>query len=331
MTGSEDDQDSFSKFRIKWNGEKQGFRTWYGFIQNRAIVRQGLVERIVLEGLTLDKYLLEDEDGGKQYRRANALVYQMVGEPLMEFQKSTAYSLLYGHAVGDGYSVLQGFLVYFDGRTEEEIEDLEDQWRNVSFQTAGVGNLATYLAVHMDYVRRLNNSGAQISRIKAFRRMLKQLPDQYSMCRQGLSPLVDTWAKKEALAPTDPAVIREVNAAIGQFTKRLMRFNYDEKIEGQFQVKGLLALSLVPGESVNYVGNGKDESRDQCHNRKKIGHWARNCPDKKTGKQRGGGNSGGGKNNGKQLSASERAERLKNIRCWVCKQKGHYTRGSVLL
>ena len=133
MPGSDDDKDSLGKFHIKWGGEKAGFRTWYGFIQNRAIVRQGLVERIVVEGLTLEKYLLEEEDGRKQYRRANAQVYQMVGEPLTAYQTSTAYSLLAGHDVGDGIAVLENFLVYFDGRTEEEIGDLDDQWRDASF------------------------------------------------------------------------------------------------------------------------------------------------------------------------------------------------------
>jgi len=137
--------------------------------------------------------------------------------------------------------------------------------------------------------------------------------------------LVETRAKKEALASTDPDMIREVNAAIGEFTKRLMRFNYDEKIEQQFAVKGLLALSLSPGESVNYVGKGRDMSRETCHNCKRTGHWARDCPDKKTGKKKGGGNSGGGKHRGKQLSASEKAEKLKTIKCWVCKEKGHYS------
>ena len=101
---------SLSKY-VKWDGERKGFRSWYKFIRNRAVISQGLVRRIVMEQLTLMDYMTEDGADEDEYVVANAKVFQLVGEPLMQHQSSTAYSLLAGIDVGDGLSLLGDFLV----------------------------------------------------------------------------------------------------------------------------------------------------------------------------------------------------------------------------
>jgi hypothetical protein len=313
---------SLSKY-VKWDGERKGFRSWYKFIRNRAVISQGLVRRIVMEQLTLMDYMTEDGADEDEYVVANAKVFQLVGEPLMQHQSSTAYSLLAGIDVGDGLSLLGDFLVYFDGRTEEEVEDLEDQWRDVSFQSDGVVNLATYLSLHADYVLRLNQSGANISRTKAFRRVLKQLPQQYAVVRQSLSTQLEPYAIREAEGANDPEVTMDVMGAIREFTRRLKKFNYDENLEKDFQVKGLLNLSVPPGESLNYVGRTK-LSRDQCAKCLQPGHWARDCRNRRhadsTWKDRSG-KGGDAKGTSKQKNSGGKPS--KKVKCWNCGEKGH--------
>jgi hypothetical protein len=172
---------------INWDGEKKGFRMWQNMIMNRCRQKGGLVKRIALDKLPLDVYLQEQGAQEEEYEVANCWLYGFIGEPLLDKSDSIAYSLLDGQEPGQGLAVLQDFQVYFDGRTMEEVEDIDDQYRRISFQSEGVQNLASYLALHRSYVQRLNQSGAVISRTTAFRRVLKQLPQKYSVIRQSLA------------------------------------------------------------------------------------------------------------------------------------------------
>jgi len=133
-------------------------------------------------------------------------------------------------------------------------------------------------------VQRLNQSGAAISRTTAFRRVLKQLPQKYSVIRQSLAAQLETWALKEAVAPKDPDVARRVVAAVSELQRHLLKFNRGEKLEEEFDVKGLLAMSVVPGESeaINYAQpstskSGRRLQENQCARCFGTGHWARNC------------------------------------------------------
>ena len=148
---------------FKWKGEKHQFTMWYKMIQSTCKTKKGLVRRIVCHGLTLDDYLDgADNDEAVEltddYELANTWIYQLIGRPLFNYEGSTAYSLFNSHPSGEGIEVLDDFKVFFDGNTAEEREDIEDEWRALSFQTDGVTGLATYLGMHKSYVDRLNDA-----------------------------------------------------------------------------------------------------------------------------------------------------------------------------
>jgi len=221
--------------------------------------------------------------------------------------------------------------VYFDGRTEEEVEDLEDEWRSVSFQSEGVRNLASYLALHRSYVQRLNQSGGNVSKTKAFRRVLKQLPHKYTIIRQSLAAQLESWALKEAANPNDAEVARKVTVAIQELQRRLLKFNREEQLEEEFDVKGMLTMSIAPGESVQYAANTSKSSdnggklqRNQCARCFGTGHWAKNCTgvihkDSRWVDRPGPGGSGIKKNAETGASGSASKKRV----CYVCGAKGH--------
>ena len=183
MSGDDYEDKKTLNQHIAWGGEKEGYRVWYKLVYNRCGLKKGLVKRIICGGLLREDFLSEKdnaedhETAEELFEHANAWVYNIIGTTLSKNNESTAYALFDAVEIGAGQQLMQDFQEFFDGRTEEEIEDLEDQWKQVSFITDGVTGLATYMALHANYVRRLNqDNGTRISQSKAFRRVLKKLP-----------------------------------------------------------------------------------------------------------------------------------------------------------
>jgi len=162
----------------RWSGEKNGFPMWLKLIVNKCKRKKGLVRAIVIDDLKLQDHLLT---GGTQedYEDANGWIYNLIGKPLLNNTSTTAYTLFNGQPTGEGIEILKDFKIFFAGETAEELEDLEDEWKRLSFQTEGVTNLAIYCGKHKEIVDRLNQlPGATIPLCKVFRRILKQLPNQ---------------------------------------------------------------------------------------------------------------------------------------------------------
>ena len=141
----EDAGTKFSPPLFKWAGEKERFLIWHKLVTNACLMKGGLVKRIVCHGLTLTAYLREQGGNAEnqrnatdKYERANSWVYQLVGKPLLEAPGSTAYSLYNSHRAGEGVEILNDFLTFFAGKTEEEIEDIEDEWKQLNFSSDGV-------------------------------------------------------------------------------------------------------------------------------------------------------------------------------------------------
>ena len=145
---------------FRWKGEKHQFPMWYKMICSACRTKRGLVRRIVCQGLTLPEFLGEVGDGDdrdefeERFEYANTWLCTLIGRPLFHYEGSTAYSLFNSHPAGEGIAVLEDFKIFFDGNTAEEREDIEDQWRALTFGSDGVTGLATYLGMHKSYVDR---------------------------------------------------------------------------------------------------------------------------------------------------------------------------------
>ena len=241
MPGDDDEERKRSSQHIAWGGEKEGYRVWYKLVYTRCRLKKGLVKRIVCSGLLLEDFKKEednsqeDETAEDLFDDAEAWIYNLVGTALSKNDTSTAYSLFDSVEIGAGSQILKDFQEFFDGSTEEEIEDLEDAWKLISFASDGVTGLATYMSKHANFVRRLNqDNGTNISQSKAFRRVLKQLPPKYISIRQSLSNDLDQWTRKEianiSLKKPLVSVQKEVLVGINDLKRRLYRFNHEEEL-----------------------------------------------------------------------------------------------------
>ena len=307
----------------KWGGEREGFDTWHKLVRGRCRRKGGIYRKIAIDHLQLEEHL---EAGGskEEYEYANSWLYEVLGKPLLgdgeEPPTSTAYTLFGAFEDGQGLDVLMDFKATFAGNTEEELEDLEDKWKATNFKSQGVTGLATFLSVMDKQVRRLNDGpGQKITQCKAFRRVLKQLPDAYSVIRQNLSTQLETLARREAADPDDPVTRRSMTKSLQELRRRLTKFSFEEGLEALRDVKSLLALDVVwvpgaeynridqPAAGANQTGTTTKPPRGRCGNCHKLGHNAAVCRGAKKGKTRAPPDD-------------------TNIECFVCGKKGHRAR-----
>jgi len=267
MAGDDDEKSSNSTGVkiLKWGGEKNGFLLWQKLIQNRAVMKGGLIKKIVIDELSLEDHVAGGGDEDK-YLYADAWVYELVGAPLLEKLESTACAMFAGFPAGQGGKVLHDFQNYFAGDDDEDAEDLQDEWKQVSFQTDGVTSLATFMAKMNDYVQRINNcEGVVITPCQALKRVLKQLPEAYAIIRQSLSTHLLTLKKREkALDPTDMAARKIIESGLEDLLSRLRKFNRDENLENATAVKSLLNFSVV-GEGLNSLNRDDRAKKVKCY------------------------------------------------------------------